>query len=97
MPFSVDSVMRCTSSAWIVAPSRRAFCSSQYCTVRRSLMRFSSSSGSIVGAIHWPTLGIAAPAPLTRLCKKSKPGTILVKAAVGSVMAVSGPLLCLAW
>ena len=50
--FSVDSVMRCTSSAWMVAPSMRAFCSSQNCTVRNSSMRFSSSSGFSVGATH---------------------------------------------
>ena len=86
MVLSVDKVMRCTSSAWIDTPSSRAFCSSQYCTVRNSLMRFSSSAGSSVGAIHWPTPGRAAPAFLTRPCRKSKPGTILAKALVGSFM-----------
>ena len=64
---SVESVMRCTSSAWIVVASRRAFCSSQNCTVRNSPMRLSSSSGSSVGAIHCPMPGTAAPAPLIRL------------------------------
>src|SRR5688572_10035591 len=42
-------------------------------------MRFSNSAGSRVGATHWPMPGIAAPAFLTRLCRKSKPGTILAK------------------
>ena len=64
--FKVDNVMRCTSSAWMVVASKRAFCSSQNCTVRSSSMRLSSSTGSSVGAIHCPTLGIAAPAFLTR-------------------------------
>jgi hypothetical protein len=65
--FSVESVMRWTSSAWMVASSMRAFCSSQNCTVRSSPMRFSSSSGSSVGATHWPMLGSAEPAFFTRL------------------------------
>ena len=82
----VLSVMRCTSRAWMVAPIMRAFCSSQNCTVRRSLMRLSNSSGSSVGAIHWPTPGIAAPAFFIRPCRKSKPGTILENAVFESVM-----------
>ncbi len=87
--FSVDSVMRCTSSAWIVAASMRAFCSSQNCTVRSSSMRFSSSSGFNVGATHCPIEGSAEPAFLTRPCKKSKPGTSLLKFAVESLMHLS--------
>ena len=61
MVCSVASVMRCTSSAWMVVPSSRAFCSSQNCTVRNSPMRFSSSFGSSVGATHCPMAGNAAP------------------------------------
>jgi len=91
MVLSVDSVMRCTSMAWMVAPSMRAFCSSQNCTVRNSSMRFSSSSGFSVGATHWPMLGSAEPAFLTRPCKKSNPGTSLLK-FVASVMASPGGL-----
>ena len=64
--FSVDNVMRCTSIAWIVAASRRAFCSSQNWTVRNSSMRFPSSSGFRVGAIHCPMLGSAEPALFIR-------------------------------
>jgi len=37
----------------------RAFCSSQNCTVRRSWMRLSSSSGSRVGRLQAPMLPIA--------------------------------------
>mmetsp|Transcript_5564 Transcript_5564/g.21424 ORF Transcript_5564/g.21424 Transcript_5564/m.21424 type:complete len:312 (+) Transcript_5564:2217-3152(+) len=66
MDFKVDSVMRCTSSAWMVAASMRAFCSSQNCTVRSSSMRLASSSGFSVGATHWPMPGRAEPAFLTR-------------------------------
>ena len=86
---SVDKVMRCTSSAWIVAPSMRAFCSSQNCTVRNSSMRLSSSCGFSVGAIHWPMLGSAAPAFLTRPCRKSKPGTSLVNEVASAMRVVS--------
>ena len=52
MVCSVVKVIFCTSSAWIVAPSIRAFCSSQNCTVFSSWMRLSSSSGFSVGATH---------------------------------------------
>ena len=90
--FSVDKVMRWTSSAWIVAPSMRAFCSSQNCTVRSSSMRFSSSAGSIVGATQEPMPGSAAPAFFTSPCRKSKPGTSFANVD-GSVMAVS-PQAC---
>ncbi len=47
-----------------------------------------------VGAIHCPTPGMAAPAFFTRPYRKSKPGTILAKAAVGSVMASPGRDCC---
>ena len=93
--FSVASVMRCTSSAWMVVPSRRAFCSSQNCTVFNSWMRFSISSGSKVGAIHWPkpcTPGRLAPAPFIRFCRNSKPGTMRAR-SVGLLITMSPSLL----
>jgi hypothetical protein len=77
--FNVDSVMRWTSSAWMVVLSILAFCSSQNCTVFSSSMRFCSSSGFNVGATHWPMLGNAEPAFFTRPCRKSNPGTSLAK------------------
>ena len=82
--------MRCTSSAWIVAASMRAFCSSQYWTVRSSPIRFSSSAGSSVGATHWPMPGSAEPAFLTRLCRKSKPGTSLPKPLSSLIVSPRG-------
>ena len=60
MPCRVDRVMRCTSSACMVALRALVFWSSQKCTAFRSLMRRSSSSTSKVGAIHW--LSCAMPA-----------------------------------
>jgi hypothetical protein len=86
MVCSVLKVMRCTSMAWIVAPSMRLFCSSQNNTVFSSPMRFSSSAGSSVGAIHWPMPGVAGPAPRIIFSRKSKPGTSLLNEAV-SIMA----------
>ena len=77
MPCRVDSVIRCTSSAWMVAASARPFCSSQNCTAFSSAMRLSTSSTLTVGATHWGTRprGFAAvPAPCASPCRNSKPG-----------------------
>ena len=52
-------------------------------------MRCSSSCGSSVGATHCPMLGSAEPAVLTRLCRKSKPGTSEPKEAAESDMGKS--------
>ena len=73
----------------MVVASMRAFCSSQNCTVRNSSMRLSSSTGSSVGAIHCPTLGIAALAFFTNPCRNSNPGTSLVSAASDVAMVAS--------
>ena len=60
--------------SWRPACARSVRARTARCAVRS--MRLSSSSGSSVGAIHWPMPGIAAPAFLTRPWRKSKPGTI---------------------
>src|SRR3954465_14407209 len=53
-------------------------------------MRFCSSSGSSVGATHWPMLGKAEPAFFTRPCRKSNPGTSFAKFGMSDMATSSG-------
>ena len=96
MPLRVASVIFCTSSAWMVAPSAREFCSSQKCTALSSSIRFSSSSTLRVGATQLLRLGIwgmLVDAPLARFCRKSKPGTNLPKPDVSGLL-IGAPKEC---
>src|SRR5256885_447373 len=83
MPCRVDSVMRCTSRAWMVAASALPFWSSQNCTALSSVMRLSTSSMLTVAATHSGRRprgrAVADPALWARPCRKSKPGMNLPK------------------
>ena len=76
-------------ASWRSARARTAPCAARRCASR-------SSAGSSVGATHWPMPGRAAPAFLTRLCRKSKPGTSFAKLGMlghgsSSVASVDDP------